>query len=103
MEEISRKNEKFSGTKGKSQNKESRGESPVRKNSNISNSFTQQKSNTVNSLKPGSGNSGMRIKSQRVDSTNLVINEGYNQGFKRPERPNSFCKLSNINNNQVRA
>ncbi len=104
MEEISRKNEKYLGLKGKLQNKELRGESPIRKNYNINNSFTQQKSNTVNSFKPGSGNSGTRIKSQqkqfsRMNSTNF--NEGNNQSCKIIERPYSFFKGTNNNHRQV--
>lgn len=113
MEEISRKNDKFITNKNKLQNKELRGESPVRKNApinsqirsnnNISTTINTAGNNNINNIsnKPGSGsatNLANRVKTQYTMRTNSNPfdmsnnNTNNNSSFRRNERPASSVK-----------
>lgn len=109
MEEISRKNDKFITNKNKLQNKELRGESPVRKNAPINsqirsnNNISTTNTSNITSNKPGSGsttNLANRVKTQytmRTNSNPFDMSNNTNSSFRRNERPASSVKVSSIN------
>lgn len=121
MEEISKKNEKFIGQINKNQNKlqnrEVRGESPIRKASNnqsmISSGLPKQQNNSTNQIASANANRLPKSQSQQnltrtntssttltniTNNNNNIINLDPNSSNKKLDRPPSFN--SRLNSSQ---